>query len=83
MARFHAKIKGNKGSTTRLGSKQSGMYGHLAGWNVGIKIFCFVDEEDNDIIKVWSTGGSNNKTSKQLLVSFNGEEWTKTLTEKL
>ena len=59
MARFMAEIQGNRGSTSRSGSKASGIDGHIRGWNLGIKVQASVDDDGNDVFTVYRTGGSN------------------------
>tara|TARA_R100000458_G_C8271387_1_gene246100 strand:- start:1266 stop:1472 length:207 start_codon:yes stop_codon:yes gene_type:complete len=45
------------------------------GWNSGIKIRAYFDKETNqDCFLVWSTGGSNARTSNRLLGVFSLDE---------
>lgn len=59
MARFYAGIHGNRGATTRLGTKGSGMRAFVNGWNVGVEVKARVNREGLDVIQVLPTGGSN------------------------
>lgn len=59
MARFYGEIQGNRGSATRMGTPSSGFSAHVRGWNVGVRVRCYVDNEGNDVIDVSRTGGSN------------------------
>jgi len=59
MARFYAEIKGNKSMASRIGTKDSGIWAHIRGWNIGVEIQCYVNEEGKDCIRVQQTGGSN------------------------
>ena len=70
MARFYGNIQGNRKEKTTLGSKNSGLIGHLRGWNIGIKINCCVDKNDKDIVTVYLTSGSNNKSCDKLIGTF-------------
>lgn len=71
MAHFYAEIQGNRGEVTRCGSKTSGMYGHIRGWDVGVQINIHHDEEtDSDIVRVWRTSGSNGRKAPTLLAVF-------------
>lgn len=67
MARFYASIEGNRGSSTRIGTASSGISGHIRGWNVGAQVDCRVDGDDNDVVEVYATGGSNNGHHQQIL----------------
>lgn len=57
MSRFYAEIKGNRGEATRMGSKDSGIFGHIRGWEVGIRVQGVADGE-NDKFNVYLTAGS-------------------------
>ena len=66
MAHFYASIQGNRGGATRMGTKSSGVDGHIRGWNIGARVYCGVDADGNDIVTVVLTGGSNGAGSKKL-----------------
>ncbi len=76
MSRFYGSIQGNRGMATRMGHKSSGFTGHIRGWNVGVRIECHVDEDDDkDVLYVYRTGGSNGRTeSKLIAIIKEGEE---------
>ena len=58
MAQFYADIQGNRGEATRMGTKASGMDGHIRGWHTGAKVVCYFDNDSGkDIIRVYRTGG--------------------------
>ena len=60
MAQFYASIQGNRGEATRMGTKSSGIYGHIRGWDIGAEINMMYDEKtDSDICQITVTGGSN------------------------
>lgn len=59
MARFYACIQGNRGAATRMGSKGSGIAGHVRGWHTGARVSCYVDEEGRDVVQVCATHGSS------------------------
>ena len=64
MAQFYAEIQGNRGEAFRMGTKDSGMRAHVRGWNVGVKVSCRYDaENDRDVITIEETGGSNNASA--------------------
>lgn len=66
MAQFYAEIHGNRGPATRMGTKQSGMFAHVRGWNVGVEVYCYHDAAINkDVIIVTRTGGSNGYGNRQ------------------
>jgi hypothetical protein len=59
MSRFYAEIQGNRGLASRQGSKNSGIWGHIRGWNSGVSIGGHYDEEeDTDVFNVNVTSGS-------------------------
>jgi hypothetical protein len=62
MARFYASISGKARTVaTRTGTPDTGITGHVRGWNVGVRVdggeTGGVDEFD-----IYSTGGSNSPT---------------------
>jgi len=58
MSQFYGDLQGNRGMTTRIGSKDSGIGGHIRGWNVGIRVVG-VYEDDEDKFYVYATSGSH------------------------
>jgi hypothetical protein len=68
MAQYYADIQGNRGRATRMGTKSSGIDGHIRGWNIGVKVQCFYDEAtDSDVCHVYQTGGSHGARSDKLI----------------
>ena len=68
MAQFYAEIQGNHGEVSRTGSKQSGISGHIRGWNVGAKVYCVHNEsKDCDEVFIYATSGSSRiKSDEQI-----------------
>ena len=63
MSHFYASIHGSRGEATRQGTKNSGITGHIRGWNTGAKVVCNYDPEtDKDEVYVYRTGGSHSST---------------------
>ena len=50
MARFYAEIQGNRGKASRMGSKDSGIWGHIRGWSVGARVTWYVNDEGEDVV---------------------------------
>lgn len=71
MAQFYADIQGNRGGATRMGSKSSGLRGHLRGWDIGVRI-SLRHIDGKDWIQVYKTNGSNGSahTSGELIAEF-------------
>ena len=67
MARFYAEIQGNRGLASRMGTPNSGIWGHIRGWDSGVKVICSVDEEGADVVSVYATGGSNGSCRERLI----------------
>jgi hypothetical protein len=59
MAHYRGVLQGSRGSTSRLGTKSSGLYAILSGWDVGVQV-TIQHEDGKDVIYVRKTGGSNN-----------------------
>lgn len=69
MSQFYASIEGNKGEATRMGTKESGIAGHIRGWNIG----CYVSiehVEGKDKVTVFKTGGSKRNKTDELIAEF-------------
>lgn len=66
MAQFIAEIQGNRGMASRLGSKMSGIFGHIRGWNTGIRVDGVFDDNE-DKFYVYATSGSNGHRSDTLI----------------
>ena len=61
MAHFYAEIQGNKGIASRMGTKGSGIWCHIRGWDIGVNVQISHNEKTGkDEIYVFKTGGSNN-----------------------
>jgi len=65
MAHFYADIQGNRGEGTRMGTKDSGISGHIRGWTVGAKVECSHDG-GVDMVRVYKTSGSHGSRSELL-----------------
>lgn len=60
MAQFMGVIRGNRDAASRLGSKDSGIDGHIKGWRSGVKVKAYHDSDTNrDVFDVYATRGSN------------------------
>ena len=70
MSHFYAEIQGNRGLASRQGSKNSGIWGHIRGWNSGIEVRGYVNEFGQDVFEVYQTGGSNGCTSDRHITTL-------------
>lgn len=69
MAHFYGSMRGNRGQTTRMGTKQSGFSAHIRGWDIGVKVI-MVHRDGNDVIQVYRTSGSNGRNNDILITEF-------------
>ena len=67
MARFYGSIEGNRGMATRMGTVKSGFDAHIRGWDIGVRIYCRVNDKGKDEIHVYQTGGSNGHSQTKLI----------------
>lgn len=71
MAHFYANIQGNRGEATRMGTKNSGIVGHIRGWDIGVKLRCYYSKEkDTDVVVITLTSGKNGVRSGEVLGHF-------------
>ena len=76
MAQYYAQIKGNRGMASRMGTKSSGIWGHIRGWNVGAFVDIRHDPDKGDIVRVYRTNGSSGTGADELIAEFTDEEYT-------
>ena len=63
MAQFYASIQGNRSERTCMGTKNSGIVGHIRGWNIGACVEIRYNETlKRDEMTVYLTSGSNGHT---------------------
>jgi len=68
MSHFYATIEGGRTPATRTGHKNTGISGHVKGWNVGIRAAGYHDKQTGkDMFCVYATGGSNGRTAETLI----------------
>ena len=70
MAQFYGSIQGNRGEATRMGTKSSGIEGHIRGWDIGARVHCHVNDKGQDVVSVSITKGSNGYGRGLCLGSF-------------
>jgi len=70
MAHFYGSIQGNRGEATRMGTKTSGIEGHIRGWNIGCRVVIGHDDEGNDVVNVYLTSGSSGMRSSKHLGAY-------------
>lgn len=71
MAHFRGTLQGNRGETSRLGSKASGLEATLNGWNFGVRVSLFVDTNGNDAVHIALTSGSDFRGAYKAIGCFN------------
>jgi len=69
MAQFYASIKGNREEATRMGTKESGIYGYIRGWNIGVRVE-MMHIDGKDICRVYKTSGSNGSSGSKLIAEY-------------
>ena len=79
MSRFYASIQGNRGVATRCGSRNSGITGHIRGWYIGARVEVIEDEEGEDLVRVYKTGGSCGRNREELIAEFKSTDNTPSL----
>ncbi len=73
MSHFYATIQGHRGEGTRTGTKTSGITSHTKGWNSGVRVRGFYNEETGeDEFVVTVTGGSNGRSSSKTIATIRG-----------
>lgn len=75
MAQFRAVIQGNRGKASRLGTKSTGMYANVNGWNLGIQVDAS-HIDGKDVFTVYKTGGSNAGYSREKIATITKDKIT-------
>lgn len=71
MAHFYGEMKGNRGETSRAGTKESGIAAHLRGWNIGTQVYVFHDEKTGkDTVRIHKTKGSGSFGTEELIAEY-------------
>ncbi len=71
MAQFYASIQGNRGEASRMGTKSSGIEGHIRGWNIGARVVCSHDDKTGkDVVRVYKTSGSGGSYGDDPIIEF-------------
>ena len=74
MAHFYGEIRGTRGVATRTGSKESGFWGNIRGWNIGVKVSCSHNKDTGkDEIFVYQTDGSSGWALDKFITKIVGE----------
>lgn len=73
MAQFYASIQGNRGEATRMGTKLTGIEGHIRGWNIGCRVHMY-HRDGVDHCWIYQTKGSNGGEEKLLVHCTSKEE---------
>ena len=76
MAQFRATIENGKNlPLSRLGHKSNGISSHTCGWDTGIRVEAYYDNDLGDIFLVYQTSGSRFKTASKLLGKLVGDSF--------
>lgn len=71
MADYMGIVKGQRGETSRLGSKRSGLHAYANAWRVGAhSSLHYSSERDCDVVTVWLTDGSGYDGLEKSLGSY-------------
>lgn len=73
MAHFRGLVKGTRQAETRLGSKNSGLLVTADGWEIGVRVELW-HHDGKDHVRVYRTGGSNERTPPVIIAEFAEEE---------
>lgn len=73
MSKWYGAIQGNRGEATRMGTEGSGFSAHIRGWNFGVRVHCYTDQNGIDKIAISLTGGSNNSSTIKCLGTWTEE----------
>ena len=67
MAHFYMNAQGNRGETTRMGTKASGISAHVRTWSAGVDVSMLHTSEGEDVADIAITHGSNGPSASNFL----------------
>lgn len=74
MSHFYGTMQGHRGGVSRTATKKHGMKAHVRGWNDGIEILSYYNDElDKDCFYVYKTGGSKHPETRTLIYNSASE----------
>lgn len=59
-------MKGSRGRASRLGTPGSGISAHVRGWDVGVKVYGYV-QDGRDAFDIHLTGGSHDASGRVMI----------------
>ena len=75
MGHFRGILRGNRGSTSRLGSKNSGLSSHTDGWDCGVHVWATYNEKTKqDQFSITLTNGSGYEGRSKNLGTFTKDD---------
>lgn len=83
MAHFYASIQGNRSERTCVGTKNSGIDGHVRGWDIGCESMVrWNEQEQRNEVTIYLThgsgyGGPQNKCLGTFTLTKNGKSYKK------
>jgi len=57
-----------------MGSKASGIEGHVRGWHIGARVSCYVGDDGRDHVRISLTGGSSGSSESIFLGDFSEKD---------
>ena len=72
MSQFYADIQGSRGPATRQGGKESGIRGHIRGWDIGVRVEG--THGTVDAFHIHLTPGSNGNGGEVFLGTFTRQD---------
>jgi hypothetical protein len=75
MAHFYASITGQTCTeVTRCGTKNSGISGHIRGWDCGVGVYGYVNDNGQDSFDVYVTSGSSTRNAMRYIGTFTAKD---------
>lgn len=71
--RFYSTVERRSKKTGFAGGDSQGIRAHIRGWDMGVEVQIFQNEEGADEIVIRTTGGSNNPLPKETVYSLTDE----------
>lgn len=67
--RFASTSAAESAATTNSRYGSNHVTAHCRGWDVGVYVHAYIDDNGNDQFDIWTTGGSNDTQTKKLIAT--------------
>lgn len=72
--RLAASVSANSSTTEAARYDNNSISAHVRGWDYGVEVDAFINDDGIPCFEVWTTGGSHNTSRKKCLMMITGDK---------